>query len=54
MSRSIPWPRESGPWIFPKYSSFELISSKYWTVTPVSVLNCSRVGRFFVASSTST
>ena len=28
MSRSIPLPCESGPWIFPKYSAFELMSSK--------------------------
>jgi len=28
ISRSIPSPFDSGPWIFPKYSSFELISSK--------------------------
>ena len=26
-SRSIDWPRDSGPWIFPKYSEFELMSS---------------------------
>ena len=28
ISRSIPSPFESGPWIFPKYSSWELVSSK--------------------------
>ena len=28
MSRSIPWPRESGAWISPKNSSFELMSSR--------------------------
>ena len=28
MSRSIPRPCESGPWIFPKYSGLELMSSK--------------------------
>ena len=28
MSRSIDWPCESGRWIFPKYSAFELMSSK--------------------------
>ena len=27
MSLLIDWPRESGPWIFPKYSEFELMSS---------------------------
>ena len=27
MSRSIDWPRESGPWIFPKNTALSLMSS---------------------------
>ena len=27
MSRPIPWPCESGPWIFPKYCWLSLMSS---------------------------
>ncbi len=53
MSRSIPWPCESGPCTFAKYSALSLISSKYSTVMPVSSVNWSSVGRAFVASSTS-
>ena len=53
ISRSIPSPFESGPWIFPKYSSFELISSKYSTGMPVFAVNCWSVGDFFVFSSMS-
>ena len=53
ISRSIDCPFESGPWIFPKYSPFELMSSKYSTLIPVSAVNCSSVGDFFVLSSMS-
>src|SRR5438093_8998460 len=53
MSRSIDWPRESGPWIFPKYCEFELMSSTYSVETPYFFLNSSRVGWRFVFSSTS-
>ena len=53
MSRSIDCPCESGPWIFPKYSAFELMSSKYSTLIPVFAVNWSSVGDFFVFSSKS-
>ncbi len=53
MSRSIDWPCESGPWIFPKYDALSLMSSVYSTSTPVFFVNWSSVGCFFVFSSTS-
>src|SRR3954452_21862181 len=34
MSVLIPWPCESGPWIFPKYDWFSLMPSTYLTFTP--------------------
>src|SRR5207237_8625714 len=34
MSRSMDWPRDSGPSIFPKYEALSLMSSVYWICVP--------------------
>src|SRR5215212_7206182 len=43
-SRWIDWPRESGPWIFPKNDGLSLMSSVYLTLTPNFFVNASSVG----------
>src|SRR4051795_4096487 len=53
MSWPIDCPRASGPWIFPKYDWFSLMSSVYFTLTPYFFVKASSVGCFFVFSLTS-
>src|SRR3954453_13408605 len=53
MSRPIPWPCESGPWIFPKNDWLSLMSSVYLTFTPYFFVNAVSVGWLFVFSLTS-